>query len=92
MKTRPNTDRQCFRFRTAKGQWLTDEIARIEALATERINAGISLPSAQTGGRVLLKGLLHDVAIDLVELSPESTRIQACAAVSEPPRCVEPEG
>ena len=71
---------------------MTDEIARIEALATERINAGISLPSAQTGARVLLKGLLHDAAIDTLELSPESIRIQACTPVSEPPRCVAPEG
>lgn len=92
MTAQSNTDRQSFRFRTTKGQWLTDEIAAIERLATERMNAGISLHSAQTGARVLLRGLLHDAPVELLTLSPESIRIQACPPPTESPRLAAPQG
>ena len=32
------------------------------------------------------KMAIHDVVVDGLELSPDSTRIQACTPVSEPPR------
>ena len=92
MTAEMNTERPCFRFRTATGQWLTDEIIALERLATERIKAGASVPSAQTGCRMLLKELLHDRAIDCVELAPESVQFPACPPPLEPPRWGAREG
>ena len=69
MNTQPNIDERSFRFRAGNTKWLTDEIARIEGLATERIRAGISHQSVQTGALALLKMELDGV----VELSAERT-------------------
>jgi hypothetical protein len=88
MNNHKKTNHQCFRFRTGKGQWLTDEIARIEEMATKRIQDGVSHHSVQTGARALLNMLL--VASDSVTLLPESP-IPACTPPSEPPRCAAPE-
>lgn len=87
MDKKPNTEGHSFRFRTGKGQWLADEIARIEALATERLRAGVSYHSVQTGALALLNVVLGGVSGEAVELSAEPKRVQACATVSEPPQC-----
>ena len=85
MNTQSNTERRCFRFRTGKGQSLTDEITAIEALATARIRAGVSCHSVQTGARALLKMLLEGVASEMVVLSMKPSRIPACRPGPEPP-------
>ena len=68
MNTQPNPDCCPFRFRTGHTKWLTEEIGRIEALATERIHAGGSYQSVQIGSLALLKIELEKV----VELSAVS--------------------
>jgi len=50
-----------------KGKWLADEIAHIERLATERLEAGVSYNSVQTGALVLLRMALDGTAGELVE-------------------------
>jgi hypothetical protein len=54
MTTQSTTPPSQFRFRTSAGQGLAREIARIEALASERIQAGVAFHSVQTGALVLL--------------------------------------
>ena len=73
MNTQPTADRRAFRFRLGKGKWLADEIAHIERLATERLLAGVSYQSVQTGALVLLKLTLDRVTTELVELSSGGT-------------------
>jgi len=89
MTTQSNTEQRSFRFRMGKGKWLADEIAHIERLATERLRAGVSYNSVQTGALVLLKMALDGVSTELVM---ESALIQACTPAAEPPRCAQPEG
>jgi hypothetical protein len=66
MNPQPNFEQRSLRFRVGD-KWLTDEIARIEREATERLRTGISRSSVQTGALALLKLQLNGV----VELSPE---------------------
>lgn len=87
MNAKPNREQCSFRFRTGKDQWLTDQIACIEAVATERLRAGVSFHSVQTGALALLKMLLDGVSGELVEAADEPAGIQACAPAAEPPRC-----
>ena len=89
MAAQLNPDRRFFHFRTAKGKWLSDEIASIEKLATDRLRDGVAYHSVQTGTLVLLKLALEKVT---TEMTNESARIQACTPAAEPPRCVPPEG
>jgi len=83
MNRKPNTEGHSFRFRTGTGRWLTDKIASIEALATERLRAGVSYHSVQTGALLLLKVALNHVSGELVESSGNPKRIQACTPVSK---------
>ena len=83
MNDKPNTEHRSFRFRMGTGKWLTDEIAHIERLATERLRAGVSYNSVQTGAFVLLKMALDGVSTELVM---ESALIQACTPATETPR------
>jgi hypothetical protein len=92
MNTEPKPDHRSFRFRIGKGARLTDEIASIEALATERLRAGVSYHSVQTDALALLKLALDRVTSELVEVPLEPTRIQACTPPPGPPRCAAPEG
>ena len=92
MNKQLNTNRGCFRFRTSKGQWLTDKIAYIEASATKCLREGVSLHSVQTGSLALLKMALEGVSGELVQPPAEPTRIPACTPASKRPRCMAPEG
>ena len=89
MTTQSNTEQRSFRFRMGTGKWLADEIAHIERLATDRLRAGVSYNSVQTGALVLLKMALEGVVTELVM---ESTLIQACPPSPNSPRCAQPEG
>jgi len=92
MTTKPNIEHRSFRFRMGKGKWLTDEIAHIERLATERLQAGVSYNSVQTGALVLLKMALDGTAGELVEVPVDPTQIQACTPPCDSSRCAQPEG
>ena len=69
--TNQQTEHRSFRFRLGKGRWLADEIAHIETLATDRLRAGISYHSVQTGALALLRLALDGTTGDLVELLAE---------------------
>ena len=69
--TNQQTEHRSFRFRLGKGSWLSDEIAHIETLATDRLRAGISYHSVQTGALALLRLALDGTTGDLVELLAE---------------------
>ena len=71
MTTQPNAENHFLRFRTGNGKWLTDEIVYIEALASERLSAGIAYDSVQTGSLALLKLALNGVSTGLDGLSAE---------------------
>jgi hypothetical protein len=83
MTTRLEPKPVSYRFRTVRGQWLTDEIAQIEALASRSIAEGASVAGAATGARMLLEGLWEEWRANLLELAP----LSACAPATEPPRC-----
>ena len=67
MNPEPTSEPRPLRFRAGDGKWLTDEIARIEREATERLRTGISRSSVQTGALALLKLQQNGI----VELSAE---------------------
>lgn len=73
-----------FRFRASCGGLLPDEIARIEALATEQLRAGVSFASVQAGALALLR-----LAISMAdaELVPLSGAVPACTRSAEPSPC-----
>lgn len=88
-----NRDREplAFRFRTTQGTLLADEIAAIEAAATERLCAGVSFHSVQVGALALLKLAVTDLGGGEVA-GLGSARIPACVPPPEPPRCAPQEG
>ena len=92
MTTQPKTEHRSFRFRMGKGKWLADEIAHIERLATDRLRAGTSYDSVQTGALVLLKMALAGTAGELVEVPAGLQQIQACTPTIESPQCATSEG
>jgi hypothetical protein len=77
-----------FRFRTTTGKPLTEVITRIEALAIDRLRAGVSAHSVQTGAEVLLQLAMEGVTVELV-IPPES--VPACPRTPKPSRCAEME-
>jgi len=92
MTTQTKTEHRSFRFRTGNGKWLADEIAHIETMATERLRAGVSYHSVQTGALVLLKMALERTTGELVEVPVNPPRIQACTPATDSPRCAPPKG
>lgn len=90
MSANPSRADDCFRFRAAKGKWLTDEIVAIEALATERLHAGVSYHSVQTGALALLKLALQEVSGEVDRGSGQPT-VLAGRPFPEPLRRATPE-
>jgi hypothetical protein len=82
MTTQSTTPPSQFRFRTRAGQGLAREIARIEALASDRIKAGVAFHSVQTGALVLLRLAVETADGELVPIP-----VPACSIPSEPSRC-----
>ena len=91
-KVQPNPDQHSFRFRSATGKWLTDEIAYIESLAANRLRAGVSFASVQTGALALLKIAMEGVAGELVPASATATLFPACTPAADSSRYAQPEG
>lgn len=87
-----NINGRVFRFQTRGGYLLTDQIASIEALATERLLAGVSYESVQIGALALLRLALEGVSSRLHDSSIPSVPIQAFSSVPESLRCGALEG
>ncbi len=92
MNNQPDADTGCFRFRAGTGRWLSDEIARIEALATERRRAGIPSASVTTGALALLRLALDDVVGAWMADMAGASDVSACARMADAPRCGATEG
>ncbi len=91
MTTQPKPDLRSFGFRSRNGKGLTQEIANIERLATERLRAGIADHSVQTGALALLKIALEGVSSEISEVAIDSIQIQACTSPINSSRCIQPE-
>lgn len=64
-----------FRFRTAGARLLTEEIKRIERVATEQLQNGSSLASVQVGSQYLLRLAIEGARGELVE---PAAKLPAC--------------
>jgi len=81
-----------FRFNTRKGQCLTDQIAEIEALATQRLRAGVAYYSVQTGALALLRLAIEDVDGVLADSKAGAIKIPACTLAPKQTRCAASKG
>jgi len=86
MQPKPGHQRLRYRFRTGRGVPLTEEIARIEALASDRLADGASHQSVQTGARALLNLALDRLSDEFIPGSLSAPPVPTCPPHPDLPR------